>query len=250
MRHLVFEQRCAPGLATARREDGRQQRDEIALMRNPGRPLGKTGILHQLGAFHRLDQSLPELGRRRQVDGDPFLVGAFERVGLRDRRPAQGPHHLALAEIVGEAVEVEVAHRLEHRDVETPALAGLAALEQRRQHAHGGILAGDGIGDRRPDDARIGRRREKPQIAARCLRHRVESGTVARRPGPAEAGDGTVDEARIAGAQLCLSRAELLGDTRTEVLDEDVGAAHEVVEDLAVVDCFDVSSAIERLFRL
>ena len=112
------------------------------------------------------------------MNGDPFAVAAFEGVALRHHRARQRPHDFAFGKIVGETVEIEMRHRLQHGDVDAPALAALAALEKCREDCRCRILPGNGIRDRRPDDTGIGRRRQQPQITAGGLRHGVERGTV------------------------------------------------------------------------
>ena len=106
-----------------------------------------------------------------------------QHVGLRHARPAVRAHHLVGREEVREGVEVEVRHRLEHRHLDRAADAGAAALVQRAEHAVGGVEAGQRIGDRRADDARVVRVDQQLQEAARRLRHRVV-GSAGRAAGP------------------------------------------------------------------
>ena len=81
-------------------------------------------VLEQVRPLDRDREALPELLRRRHVQREPLAVGARHHVRLRDARPAVRPHHLADREQVREGVEVEVRHRLEHRDLDRAAVAG------------------------------------------------------------------------------------------------------------------------------
>jgi hypothetical protein len=82
-----------------------------------------------------------------------------------------------------EGVEVEVRHRLEHRQFHLARRAVLLAVVERAEDAVGGIEAGDQVGDRRPHHARVGRVHQQPQVAAGGLRHAVV-GRAGARPGP------------------------------------------------------------------
>ena len=105
-----------------------------------------------------------------------------QHVRLRDARPAVRAHHLVGLEEVREGVEVEVRHRLEHRHLDRAADSRAAALEQRAEHAVGGVEAGQRIGDRRADDARVLGVDQQLQEAARRLRHGVVAGRAAAGP--------------------------------------------------------------------
>ena len=135
---------------------------------------------------------------------------------------------------MGEGVEVPVRHRLEHRDLDLAAVAGARALVQCAEHAVGGIEAGDGIGDGRPDDPGVGRVHQQLQVAAGRLRHRVVARSRRRGAGGAEAADRAVDEARVEFAQPLLAHAQLLRHAGPEVLDVHVRRLHQLVQALAV----------------
>ena len=143
---------------------------------------GEARVLEQIGLLDRRRQALPELLGRGHVQRDPFAVGAFEHVGLRHARPAVRAHHFVDLEEVREGVEVEMRHRLQHRDLDRAARAGAAALEQRTHHAVGGVEAGQRIGDRRADDTRVLRVDQQVQEAAGGLRDGVV-GRPRSRPG-------------------------------------------------------------------
>ncbi len=104
------------------------------------------------------------------------------------------------------------------------------AFVQRAQNPVGGIESGNRVGDRRPDDARAGGIQQQAKKSARGLRDRVEGGTIAIRPGRAEARDRTIDQARIDLAQTLDADVQTFADAGPEILDEDVGVGDEAVE--------------------
>jgi len=108
--------------------------------------IGKARITEQLGVSDGPGEASPEFLRRGHVQRDPFRVGAFKHIGLRNARPTVGPHNLALREIVGEVVEIEVAHCFQHRDVDAAAPAGPVAFVQRAENPERGIEARHRIG--------------------------------------------------------------------------------------------------------
>ena len=85
-------------------------------------------------------------GRERAVRVD----GRVTRAGARRRRRA--------FECVVERVAGPLGQRLEHRDVDALSLAGLAALQQRREDIAVRVHAGRDVGDRRPRLAGLFRR--------------------------------------------------------------------------------------------
>ena len=62
---------------------------------------------------------------------DPLAVSALEHIALRNMRAAVRPHDLIDREQVSEVIEIEVAHRLEHRGFDHAALAGGVPLVER-----------------------------------------------------------------------------------------------------------------------
>jgi hypothetical protein len=125
-------------------------------------------------------------------------------------------------------------HRLQHRDVDAAALAGLRPLQQRREAGLRGILAGHGVGDGGADDTRVRGRRQKAQVARGGLRDGVIGGPVPRGARRAEARDRAIDQAGVDRTKLRLPCAQLLGHAGAEVLDEHVRRGHEVVQHGAI----------------
>ena len=189
VRHVEPLEPLAPFGARALRERCAEQLDQRLLVIDPCLARREARVVEQVGLLDRLRQALPELLGRRHVQRDPLAVAAFEHVRLRDARPAVRAHHLVGLEEVRERVEVEVRHRLEHRHLDRAADARAAALDKRAEHAVGGVEAGQRIGDRRPDDARVLGVDEQLQEAARSLRDGVVRGPRRRRAGRAEAAD-------------------------------------------------------------
>ena len=206
-------------------------------MVDPRQPFGEAGIGRKVLLARRLEKAGPEFRRTGHVDGDPFLVGAFEGVGLADNRAGKWSHNLVQAVVMGKAVEVEVAHGLEHRDIQTPPLSRQSPFYQRGQDASGSVVARHRIRDGRADHAGIGGRGHEAQEAGCRLCHRVIGRPIAGGTGGSEAGDGAVDDLRVDLAQVILARAKLFSDARTEVLDEDIGAFDERVEDGQIFGC-------------
>ena len=88
------------------------------------------------------------------MDGDEAAVAGAQDVRLRQARAVARVRHRAEREVRGKRLDGEMRHGLEHRDLDHAALAGAAALEQRAEHAIGGVDAGDRIGERRAEEAR------------------------------------------------------------------------------------------------
>ena len=114
---------------------------------------------------------------------------------------------------------------LVERGIDDPALAGAAALLQRRQDADHRPHAGAHIDDRgRDPDRRAAVLAEEAHQPAIGLHHRVVAGLVAQRPDRAERAEIAEDEARLrrdefGGAEpVAVERAEF------EVVQYDIGA--------------------------
>jgi hypothetical protein len=161
--HLVVAQPLAPSSRVRRPEDRRQHLDQVVLVLDALQALGKARVLASASG-RSPPAGPPRTSGRGQVDRDPLSVGAFEGVGLRHDRARQRPHDLADAVVVGEAVEVEVAIA-SSIEMSSGGPCRCRALEQRGEDAHGGVLAGDRVGDGRADDARVRRGRQQAQVA-------------------------------------------------------------------------------------
>ena len=84
-------------------------------------------------------------------------------------------------------------HRLEHRHFDQATVARLHTLVQGGEHAVSAVKAGDRVGERGADDARVGGVDEQPQETARGLCDGVERGPIAIGAGRAEARDRQID---------------------------------------------------------
>ena len=140
------------------------------------------------------------------------------------------PHHLIGREQVREVVEVEVAHRLKHRGFHHPALAARFALMERGEHADRGVKARHSVRNRRANDARVFGIDQQPQKPAGGLRDSVKGRAIALRPLAAKAGDRGVDEARVDALEARSIDIQPIRHTGAEILDEDIGLRHQLVE--------------------
>src|SRR6185312_9017283 len=96
------------------------------------------------------------------------------------------------------------------------------------------IDAGDRIGERRPEKARLCRIDHHAQKTAEGLSDGIVAGAIDVRAAAAEAADGAVDQALVHPLQPSRAGAEPIGGTGTEVLDENVRLGGERIEQRAV----------------
>src|SRR5437773_3458659 len=162
------------------------------------------------------------IGRREDTGRDPGrVIVAGLRRDLAVHEPAR-------------RLEVEHRHhRLEERGVDPLALAGPLALEQRNQDALGQEEPGREIGhrDADPHGALTGQPGDRHE-PAHALGDLVVARPLGVRAGLAEAGDRAVDDPRIDLRQRLVVDAEPLLHVRPEVLDDDVGARRQLLDDL------------------
>src|SRR6185295_16522094 len=133
-----------------------------------------------------------------------------------------------------------------------PTAPGAATLEQRTEHAVGRVNTGDCVGECGAEKAWTVRVDDNAEKTAQCLSHGVVAGTVRVRTARAEAADRAVDELRIQLLQPFAARAETLGGAGTEVLNVNVGAGEQVVEDLAIGGAVEIErdAALVAVVRL
>src|SRR5918997_3378743 len=113
--------------------------------------------------------------------------------------------------------------RLEEGGLDPLTLAGFETMRIGSENAHGSKNAGGDVGKRRPT-FRGGSSRFTCEAhdAAHGLRHEVEAASVLVGAGPAEAGEGAVDEPGIVLLQILIAEAEALHHAWTKILNEDV----------------------------
>ncbi len=157
-------------------EDGVQRLEQRRIVVDPPLAHGEARVGGQGLAVDGQNQVVPELLDRRQVQADQLAVGAAHDEGLGQPRPVERRRHLAQGEIAGEGLDGEMHHRLQHRDLDQPPLAGAAALDQGGHDPQRRIEAGDGVGHGGAEQARrvgVGRDAEE-------ARQGLGDGVVAR----------------------------------------------------------------------
>src|SRR5262249_49797918 len=135
--------------------------------------------------------------------------------------------------LIGEAGRADI----EHGDIDIVAAAGLAAARERGEHRDGRIHARHDVDDRHPDFFRAAARlvvglAGDAHQATHGLDHEILGGSVAPRPGLAEAGDGAVDQSGIERLEVVIAQPETLERADLEILQHDVGARRQRPHDL------------------
>src|SRR5229473_2039397 len=202
---------------------------------------GEARILDQFLAADQLHQARPVLGvgpAGGQVDiviGAAALgrveargrVVAAARLGAVARRRLAGALHRAKT---GAHV---VDHRVLHRQLQPPALAGAVALVQgaedrrRHQHAGAGVAEAQARLDRRP----VGLAGDADR-AAGGLRDHIEGQPRLVRAAAAKALDLAIDDPRVDFLDGFVVEAEALDRAGRHVLDRDVGLLQQFLDDL------------------
>src|SRR5271154_3384342 len=77
-------------------------------------PSGKAWISGQLRLVDRRDQSLPEFFHRGEVQSDQFIVGAVQRIGLRQSRPVSRARIDPADQVMRKLLDREMDYRLDH----------------------------------------------------------------------------------------------------------------------------------------
>jgi hypothetical protein len=153
---------------------------------------------------------------------------------------------------VGDRVRQQRERRGEQAHVEVLALSGAEPVGERgaghAERPEGGRQVGDGAADlRRRMPGHAGERHD----AAHALGDRVVASSTRVRPGLAEARHRDVDHRRVHRAHGGVAEPELVGDARQEVLDDDVGAAGQLKDELATLGLLEIDrdaalAAIDR----
>ena len=138
-----------------------------------------------------------------------------------------------MAERAGELDPGQVQHRLLHRHLDELALAGAAALHQRREDRHREMHAGAAVADIGAVDHRraagLAGHAHRPRGR---LRHRLEAFVVAVRAVGAEPLDRGIDDARVELLDRVVAEPEPLHDAGAEVLGDDIGLLDQAAGDL------------------
>ncbi len=203
-------------------------------MGDPVRPRGEPRITGQLRPPEELRAQRRPLPFVLDREQHLLAVGGPERAVGRDGGvPGAQPRGLsaAVAGVVG-GLAHPLRERLEERDLHGVGLAGRRPRVQRGEDAAVGVHPGGDVGDGDPDaGGLLGRpgERHQPRLA---LHQQVVRLAVGPWTAGAVPGDGAGDEPRQPPGQLGGAEPEPVGGARREVLDEDVGAFQEPVQDL------------------
>src|SRR4051795_6042378 len=204
--------------------------------------LGLADLLHQRGPDLRLDDDvqprvLAVVGHRLAAHGPAGLAAAGGVAGARDEVEEllvgvllERPVLKAL--LVAQLDAAEVQDAAAHRDLHALAAARVGALVQRGADSAEQV---DRIA--RVADLRAGDDRRAVLEAGGAHRAAGRLGDVLVRLGVlertrAEALQRRVDQPRVELVQVLPREPEAVHDARAEVLDQDVGAVHELAEDL------------------
>src|SRR6266852_1210265 len=119
----------------------------------------------------------------------------------------------------------------QERGVHPLAEAGLRPMEKRVGDAECGEDSGREIEERDAgaDGWAVGLPGDGHD-AAEGLHERLVAGTVLPRAGPSERRDRAIDQARVERGQGVVAEAETLHRARPEILDQDVGALHQIAQ--------------------
>ena len=228
--------RHADGIQLLRPVDARlglehrfHHRVERAEMLPAARVRGEARVVRPFGMAERLAHlaEQPVVG----AGDDEIAVGAFIGLVGRDagRLRADALRVLAGAVVAGRVIVHPAECGLVERGVDAAALAGLVAVVQRGEHAHGAPHAGAHVDDRGAD----ARRRAAflavdAHDAAAGLHQRVVAGPLLVGAGVAEGAAVAIDQPRVLGHQVVGGQAELLDQPGAQVLQHHVGLLDDV----------------------
>ncbi len=213
--------------------DGRlQQRLERLAVADAVVVGGEAVVGREPGPADRLAELRPEMLGGDRDDG--VAVGGRERlVGDDVLDPAPHPvRRIAGGKGEQGGVAVERGLCVQQREVELLAHAvAERALDQRREHGLGGVVARGEVGDRDPDPDRpavgLAGDRHHPALG---LDHEVVGRAVAVGPPLAVAGDVGINQPRVALGQRGVVEVPLVGLAHPEVVQEHVGAVGQPAE--------------------
>lgn len=134
-----------------------------------------------------------------------------------------------------EIIQIEMAHGLKHRRLNKPPYPGAVPFMQCGQNALCRVKSRHGIGDCRTNHAGVLRVDEQTQKAACGLRNGIKGRTIPIRAFTSKAGNGCVDQLRIARAQPLRIDIQPSRDTRSEILDENIGRFQQAIKDRQII---------------
>ena len=130
--------------------------------------------------------------------------------------------------------------RIEHRDVDKLPFAGLFPLIERQQNTDRGIHAGSDIGDGDAGARRFVGIAGGGDNAALALNQEIVSLDVAIRTVLAVAGERAINQPRIQLAELFITEPKPAGDTRRIILEENIRALRQLLQNLPPLFFLDV----------
>src|SRR5690606_3356429 len=231
--HAGLVQQLDPLAARALTGDLRDQLVQLLPVRGPLVLPGEAGVGHQVLGTGGAAEALPEV---LTGSGDVDLpVGGREQSGRDAGR-------MIVARLLGHlarhqpARRLEIQHRdlrLEQRGMDPTALPGHLPIEQRDQDSLREETARRQAGDRAadPDRPLAGRTGDRHR-AALALCDLVDTGPLAVGTVLSEAGNAAVDDARVHLAHGFVVDPEPKLHGRAHVLDDHVGLARELHEDV------------------
>ena len=230
--HAVPVQALEPVGARLARRGLLQRLDQRGAVLHAEAAAGEARVLEEVGSLECAAQRLEELVVVG-AHGEIAVRGAQGLVGRREPvRRAQGPGRLARHPVLGRLPDGQRHGRLEERGVhELPRARALAVL-QRAEDPVGGEESGAEVGERH---ARLRRRALLARDAddpAHALRDQVVAAPRRIRARPAETAHRAVDEPWVHGAERVVAEPQALGHAGPVVLDEDVGALRQPLDDL------------------
>src|SRR5439155_22455990 len=237
----------------ARHAHGAQHRDPVVLRLGDGdvldRPyedvavapatvrVGEPLVASQSLEAHHVAEGRP-VARRVRAHGKP-AVGRTDRLigrGVLVGR-AKRPRYLAGGEVLPGLPDRERDAGLEEAHIDVLPATGLLTRAQCGGRREGAVEGAHEIADRNADLYRIAVRlsgdAHEPRIR---LGHDVEPGQLRERTVLTPSGRRDVDEARVERVQhVVIVEREVAHGPRPEVLDDDVGGPHELLEDLLAI---------------
>src|SRR5260221_444152 len=207
--------------------------------------LGVVGVAQIVRREARVGRQVVAPECDAQFEPQPVIAGGDDDVPVRRRKRLEGgDRRVARSHRSGDLAGRRVAHdrvleqrelAVENGDVDLGRLAAPLAMVERGIDGDRRIEPGAEVADRGAD---AGRRRARmagdAHDAAEALDDHVVGGLSGRRAGMAEARRRRIDQPRKAPVQALPAIAELLHRAGTEILDDDIGAREQRVEDALV----------------
>src|SRR5206468_1867240 len=207
-------------------------RVDLRLPLDSGGAGGEARVVDQLFAPDQLHQPSPVLGiAAARGDVDP-VVGAVglalikpgRRIGAHHGFPAASWRRFPRARLNREAGAHVVKHRVLHRHLQPPALAGSLPFEKRAEDRHRHQHAGAGVAEARAGlDGRPISLAGHADHAAGGLRDHVEGESLLVLAAGAESLDRAIDDAGVELPDLVVPEPEAVDRPRRHVLHRDVG---------------------------